>query len=520
MQLACTLHLAPRSQAAALRSRSSGAPTDNLDNQREGSHLIHADRSLSFYEQNDVPSPLPNEVLSKEEEDTSNIFNRHSSLHGSSNDAVEEAYHLRPIQLTDEMLDESFEATHFWKREEEYDERRSVPRELSIDPNDPDWEFLGVLREPTADESWKERAKDKKMQTYYESLDDEDQEVLDMVLAERDRAKYSERGVRRHGRNKDDDRDELGVAMLHDGSIWALRVSLADGREEIHGWPEYTGNMSSTTHVTTNETSWLRGNAGERKGGRKLDRGVGLRLISEVNGYDMTDFPWKAQGCISSTPYSTGCACSGTKISARLVLTAAHCFIDEDTNGWDTNKYWLPGADGLSWKIDQKDPTPNGYRSSMSRFVPSAYFNHKEPWHDYGIFLLYPSCSNYNLGWFGFKASRRLLNKGVNLYGYPGKFCEDSPLSNEDCGHSIYGDFDHVARARRDWFRYNIDTQGGMSGSGVYTRSYYDGRRVIGVHVKGGSDGKEYGKAVRINSRVKDTILEYRSRYPDSSACD
>jgi V8-like Glu-specific endopeptidase len=67
-------------------------------------------------------------------------------------------------------------------------------------------------------------------------------------------------------------------------------------------------------------------------------------------------------------------------------------------------------------------------------------------------------------------------------------------------------------------FAYSIDTQGGMSGSGVYA-FYTDGqRRVVGVHVRGSALDDVYGEATRINNDVFSMIESIREQYPDSSA--
>jgi len=478
--------------------------------------LLETDRKLSLFGHYDTPSPTPNEPPSGASTgpatepalyaDPFNIFKR---------TAIEEAYQLPPIQLTDELL-EAFEVTHFWKRGDQ--QKHLVPRELSTDPNDPDWSFLGVLREPTPEESLKEAAKRKKMQAYYESLTQEDQEILDGKLAERDHAKHLERrAMDMYSWNMEyDDREELGIALLNDGSVWALQASPKDGTQDIREWLEYAGSASST-HAT-NETTWLRGNGKQR--GRKLNKGIGLNLRSGYNGYDMKAFPWSAQGCFSETPYSENCFCSGTKISARLVLTAAHCQLEKERT-WRKRAYWLPGADGLNRSINGKDETPNGYRGSAVRYVSPEYFEHLTPSHDWGLFVLSAKDYNCELGQFRIAAPPSLMNFPVYVFGYPGNQCEASPLKDKSCGHSIYGDSAKVAREWETMFGYFIDTQGGLSGSGVYVKSNKYGRVVVGVHTKGSpSAGRQYGLGVHITQQNGRFIAAVLQKFPDRSACD
>ena len=228
----------------------------------------------------------------------------------------------------------------------------------------------------------------------------------------------------------------------------------------------------------------------------------------------MTSYPWTAQGCLSTSTSSSDCSCSGISISARLVLTAGHCFT-EGVETWDSRQfYWLSGADDINWQMNGNDDTPNGVRSASNWVVPPEWFNNENAAHDWGLFVLTPEMNNCDLGWFGYHVEENLLNVDVNLFGYPYDSCENSPLSSGKCAGSIYGTSAGVDWEDSTTFGYTIDTQGGMSGSGAYI--YSDGeRRVVGVHVRGGDI---YGAATRINSDVFSMIQSIRQQYPDSSA--
>jgi hypothetical protein len=95
------------------------------------------------------------------------------------------------------------------------------------------------------------------------------------------------------------------------------------------------------------------------------DAGLGLGLVSGYNGNNLKAYPWRAQGCLSESMSSEGCFCSGTKISARLVLTAGHCLTSENF----VARYWLSGADGIDKRLNGGDDTPNGFRSSSTKLV-------------------------------------------------------------------------------------------------------------------------------------------------------
>ena len=84
---------------------------------------------------------------------------------------------------------------------------------------------------------------------------------------------------------------------------------------------------------------------------------------------------------------------------------------------------------------------------------------------------------------------------------------------SKECGSSLYSDSEEVSGVHSTWFEYDIDTQGGMSGSGVYEyHSDTDNRVVVGVHVRGIGQS---GKATIINSAVKASIDSILFEYPN-----
>jgi V8-like Glu-specific endopeptidase len=77
----------------------------------------------------------------------------------------------------------------------------------------------------------------------------------------------------------------------------------------------------------------------------------------------------------------------------------------------------------------------------------------------------------------------------------------------------LYGDAGEVFDVRQNTFIVQVDTQGGMSGSGTYELN--NGRRVVGVHVRG-VPGATDGESTRITDGIFDSIQGLRSQYPDS----
>lgn len=414
-----------------------------------------------------------------------------------------DVYGIAPSQL----LESELEAFSISPAVEPPVRKLPVPSELSDDPEDPAWVLEGYLVHTRTEDLPALTAKRDKVRAYYDELSEEDRIELERRLETRRTSRKREAALARG--ESFDERKEVAVAMLEDGTVWSLRsTSSVDSLYALVGTDaeEFVGNGTVAAVVETVE---------ERPNSALRSReGQDLELISRHNGYNMRSFPWRAQGCLSSTSSSAGCRCSGTKISARLVITAGHC-LTEGPSFDPRARYWLPGADGVDRTINGRDDTPNGVRGSVNQIVPPQWFYDENPAYDWGLFVLTASRSNCDLGWFGYSNLARPTGTGVNVFGYPAYDCENSPLASGICSDSLYGDFDTIGSATSQRIRYSIDTQGGMSGSGVYVLQD-DQRLVVGVHAYGaGTDGI----ATKVNNDVLSTIKSIRERYPDSSAC-
>jgi V8-like Glu-specific endopeptidase len=303
-----------------------------------------------------------------------------------------------------------------------------------------------------------------------------------------------------------DERKEVAIALLEDGEVWSLRVPSNGTSKSLHAAIKaFVGN-----------TTFVDNDGDDPRHHQRSDSGVGLGLVSAYNGIDMKSYPWRAMGCLSRSTSSSDCMCSGTKISARLVLTAGHCLTGKEIATWDPDvDYWIPGADGVDKMMNGRDDTPNGVRTSSSKFVASQWFYNENEDHDYGLFVLTPEKDNCDLGWLGYTKDASLFDTDVNVYGYPAFSCEASPVSSGLCTQSMYGDSERVKDETPTVIKYDIDTQGGMSGSGVYWKIDEE-RTVVGIHVRGGGSD---GEAIRINGDVYSFIQSVQEENPDDSAC-
>ena len=197
-----------------------------------------------------------------------------------------------------------------------------------------------------------------------------------------------------------------------------------------------------------------------------VNRQDGRQLI-----LDTTQFPHSAHGLVlmqfpgGQDPYFG----TATMIASRIAITAGHNLVDEDGKLPD-NIQFLPARNG---KI-----LPFGETKVVAYYVSQEYRETLEN-EDYGILIL-DRDSIEQTGSFSLSAPspQDLLGMVVNITGYPGdKVTKDN--------YSMYTMSKKHERLDKGNIYYKIDTWGGQSGSGIWTKKGSD-HMVVGVHVRGG----------------------------------
>jgi V8-like Glu-specific endopeptidase len=380
-----------------------------------------------------------------------------------------------------------------------------VPAALSNNPSDPDLEFAGrnVPLPYAVQQALEQRrvARDRTVDT----------------LSDRDfDARAAQEAAAHLGRRRDvaaalgwrfDGRDDLHVTVLPTGDIWRRK------RASTHVVVPRDGEAGSAPLAAGTPDELRALPAGLRT--KILGGSDSRELRSTFNGFDMGSSVWEPKGAIvddgrTGQEVPVEVDCSATKIGKRRVVTAGHCLFKNGS--WNDNTQWIPGADGVAGLMNGADPSPNGLKTSFARIVRGPWFDHEWGNYDFGLFILHDNASSCSLHWHGWRKRSGLLNDTVHLYGYPDETgtCTASPLDDDACHGSIYGNDAAISYAGSYRVHYPIDTQPGQSGSSFYE---IDGARyVLGVHQ--GEYSNSVNQGVRINDGNRDMINDAASDYP------
>jgi V8-like Glu-specific endopeptidase len=222
--------------------------------------------------------------------------------------------------------------------------------------------------------------------------------------------------------------------------------------------------------------------------------------------------------------------CSGTLIAPDVVLTAGHCIYDKDDGGWqwpdrvsvrscsssDAWRTYKPRS-MMTWNLWMTKETKE-YDIGLVKLHSAPDYNKHAFWRPF-----YPKKHAGDL--FGWKSvgwhTGMTTSWNFRIAGYPG----DKQRAH---GHStMWWDADRMCTAsdkaacrgnpKKDYIRYQIDTAGGQSGSGVFHWGSANGAthlRIYAVHANGWYGGPNGGPRT---TRAK--VLQMCSFISNSRVC-
>jgi len=174
-----------------------------------------------------------------------------------------------------------------------------------------------------------------------------------------------------------------------------------------------------------------------------------------------TSFPWNVSGMITFS----GGFCSGTLVGPKHVLTAGHCIYDGQKNhSWYSSFKFYPG---LNSDPDSSTPTPVYFDWAIA-YITSAWYSSGDFNYDIGMIIL---STPTNLDWMSFGWYSDIITGWVvNVNGYPG----DKPYGTQ--WHTNGPLLQLHTLSLQD---INLDTFGGVSGSGTYAYWSRTNTRII-----------------------------------------
>ncbi|WP_051908702.1 trypsin-like serine peptidase [Candidatus Odyssella acanthamoebae] len=221
--------------------------------------------------------------------------------------------------------------------------------------------------------------------------------------------------------------------------------------------------------------------------------------------YNTDESPWRMHGHLEMIfPNKKFYIGSGTLISPYHVLTAGHCLYNSDYGGWAESITFTPGQNG--------ERSPFGSVRVTHLITVKGWVEEEKGEWDFGMLILDKDIGNQT-GWCGIlSGSDKYLHNlsSINVTGYPGSV-QTKGYEERINGTQMWTMEGVVKKVTAETFSYKLDTSGGQSGSGVWTKleSPY-GYYCTGIHTYGYRKGEEIlNHATRISDKKFDCLVNW-----------
>ncbi|MCV9385990.1 trypsin-like serine peptidase [Reichenbachiella ulvae] len=184
---------------------------------------------------------------------------------------------------------------------------------------------------------------------------------------------------------------------------------------------------------------------------------------------------------------------SGTIVNKHHVITAGHCVFSKRDGGWAKSVMFYPAQND--------NYLPFGGIPVVKLWSVKGWTEKSDTNWDFGMLILNEEIykKTGHLGIIAYRDHRKLLRHRVNVTGYPG----------DKGGRQMWTHADIIKSTSNQRVIYDIDTMGGQSGSGVWSKfDNYKPYHVCAIHTTGDYSGNG---ATRISMALFDSIVKIMS---------